>query len=152
MSSLAGAGPGGAGTSAQDAASGFFATGAVPHLRIQIARTNVAKLRRDARAYVRATVTEGDRVYEGVGIHLKGAAGSFRPIDDPKPALTLNMDKFIKKQRFHDLDKFHLNNSVQDESLLSEWIGSEVFRAAGYADDRARERGTSTVESAYESV
>jgi L-rhamnose isomerase/sugar isomerase len=28
----------------------------------------------------------------------------------------------------------------------------EAFRAAGYADDRARERGTSTVESAYESV
>jgi hypothetical protein len=32
--------------------------------------------------------------------------------------------------------KFHLNNSVQDESLLCEWLGSDVFRAAGYAATR----------------
>jgi spore coat protein H len=136
VSSLAGAGPGGAGTSAQDAASGFFATGAVPHLRIQIARTNVAKLRRDARAYVRATVTEGDRVYEGVGIHLKGAAGSFRPIDDPKPALTLNFDKFADHQKFHGLDKLSLNNSVQDASYLTEGVCAELFLAAGVPTPR----------------
>src|SRR5262245_60489852 len=33
-----------------DEAARFFATGAIPHLRIQIASTNMAKLQRDARS------------------------------------------------------------------------------------------------------
>src|SRR5262245_23476083 len=56
----------------------FFTSGAIPYLRLYIAPTNLARLRRNPRDYVRATVKEGDKVYEEVGVHLKGAAGSFR--------------------------------------------------------------------------
>lgn len=114
----------------------FFNRGAIPHLHIQLAETNLTKLRRNARDYVRATVREGDRVYEEVGLHLKGAAGSFRPIDGDKPAFTLNFDKFVDDQHFHGLDKFSLNNSVQDPSYMTEAICSELFLAAGVPTPR----------------
>lgn len=114
----------------------FFGEGSIPQIRIEIAQTNLAKLRRNARDYVRATIREGDKTYEEVGIHLKGAAGSFRPIDDSKPAFTLNFDRFVDDQHFHGLDKFSLNNSVQDASYMTEAICSELFLAAGVPTPR----------------
>src|SRR6185503_14721816 len=79
---------------------------------------------------VHCTVREGEKVYEDVAVHLKGAAGSFRNLDD-RPALTLNFDKFVDGQEFHGLQKIHLNNSVQDPSYLTELICGELFEAAG---------------------
>lgn len=103
----------------------------VPRLKIQIAEPELNTLRQQNRSYVRCTIVENDQTtYEAVGVKLKGAAGSFRGLDD-KPALTLNFDKFKKGQEFHDLDKIHLNNSVQDGSYLNELICSELFLAAG---------------------
>jgi spore coat protein CotH len=113
-----------------DKSDDFFESGVIPNLRIEIAPTNMASLRRDDRTYVRATVREGDRTYQEVGIHLKGAAGSKQPIDQ-KPALTLNFDKFRDGQKFHDIDKLHLNNSVQDRSFMTEALCSEMFLEAG---------------------
>ncbi len=108
----------------------FFESGEIPRLRIEIAKTNLNQLRQNPRGYVRATVREGERVYEDVGIHVKGAAGSSRGVDD-NPALTLNFDKFKDDQKFHGMDKLHLNNSVQDSSLLTEALCSELFLAGG---------------------
>lgn len=82
------------------------------------------------RPQVRATVTEGDRIYTNVALHLKGSAGSFRPFDD-KPAMTLNFNKHVSGQRFHGLNKLSLNNSVQDPTYLCETIARELFEAAG---------------------
>lgn len=113
-----------------DETDAFFAAERIPHLQIQLSQSALNSLRRDPRSYVRGTVREGDIAYEDVGIHLKGAAGSFRPIDD-QPALTLNFDKFKENQRFHGLDKLHLNNSLQDPSFLTELVCSELFLAAG---------------------
>jgi hypothetical protein len=109
----------------------FFESGFIPQIHIHIAETNLARLRRNDRNYVRATVKEGETVYEEVGIHLKGAAGSHKAVDDEKPAFTLNFDKFVDHQNFHGLDKLSLNNSVQDGSYMTEAICSELFLAAG---------------------
>ena len=46
------------------------------------------------------------------------------------------MDKFKDDQRFHGMDKFHLANSVQDPSYLSELICGELIRAAGVPASR----------------
>lgn len=113
----------------------YFARGEISELRIEIADPDLQKLRQDNRKYVKAALTEnGKHVFSDVGIKLKGAAGSFRGIDD-RPALTINIDKFASKDQprklFHALDKFHLNNSVQDNSYLNERICSELFLAAG---------------------
>src|SRR5207245_4926516 len=59
----------------------------------------------------------------------KGSAGSRRDLND-RPALTLNFDHFQEGQRFHGLDKVHLNNSVQDPSYLTELLCGDLFRAA----------------------
>lgn len=108
----------------------FFKNGVVPHLKIQISDAELKKLREKERDYVRCTVTEdGGKEYQNVGIHLKGAAGSFRNVDD-RPALTLNFDKYVDDQEFHGLDKLHLNNSVQDPTYLDEILCSELFTAA----------------------
>lgn len=113
----------------------FFGRGEIPELRIEITEPELQKLRQDNRKYVKAKLTENDReVYSDIGIKLKGAAGSFRGVDD-RPALTINIDKFLAKdaprKSFHGVDKFHLNNSVQDGTYLNELVCSELFRAAG---------------------
>jgi spore coat protein H len=114
----------------------FFADSNVTHFKIEVTASNLAMIRADPRRDVRATVRVGDEVFTDVALHLKGAAGSFRSFDD-RPALTLNFDKFKPKQHFHGLEKFHLNNSIQDPSYLSEAVCAELFLAAGVPTPRA---------------
>lgn len=114
-----------------DASDAFFQSDAVSKLKIEIAPAELQLLRENQRAYVRCNVVEnGKLTYRSVGIKLKGAAGSFRDFDD-RPALTLNLDRFNKDQSFHDLEKIHLNNSVQDESYLNELLCSQLCQAIG---------------------
>ncbi|HWN97001.1 MAG TPA: CotH kinase family protein [Methylomirabilota bacterium] len=106
--------------------------------RIEISPSELATLRRNDRQPVRATVHEGTNVWRDVGLHVKGAAGSRRGIDDINdgPALTLSFGKFTPDQRFYGLRKIHLNNSVQDGSFMTENICSELFRKAGVPTPR----------------
>ena len=109
----------------------FFAKGAIPRLEIEVDDEAMASLRADARRYVTATLKEnGKTVYKEVAVKLKGAAGSFREVDD-KPAFTIDVNRNEEQQEFHGLAKFHLNNSVQDGTGLHEWIASELMAAAG---------------------
>jgi spore coat protein H len=115
----------------------IFATNApVLRLQIEISRENIRSLQVDARKPVPAILREGNTVYSDVFVHVKGAAGSMRPIDD-KPALTVNFAKKITDQRFHGLRKIHLNNSVQDPSFSTENIVGQMFRDAGIPTPRA---------------
>src|SRR5262245_1715633 len=134
-----------AGKSPKNTNADLFGLPQVPTIRIDIPKEGMDVLRRynwrwgggvEGRPSVRATVTESGRVYTNVALHLKGAAGSFRPID-ANPALTLNFDKFVKNQSFHGVEKFSLNNSVQDPSYLSEQLCRELFEAAGVPVPRA---------------
>src|SRR2546422_3934639 len=72
-----------------------FGRGEVLRLRLEIPSSGIDALRSNARGFVRATLKEGDRVYAGIGIRLKGSAGSFRPIDDQKPGFTVKLNEFI---------------------------------------------------------
>lgn len=117
--------------SRRDQSHEFFEQGRIPQLKIILAQEDMQRLRQDPRRYVVGTLVEdGKTTYKKVSVKIKGAAGSFRHLDD-RPALTLNMNKEKKNQRFHDLDKFHLNNSVQDESYLSELLCSQLCLEAG---------------------
>src|SRR5438445_4197659 len=78
----------------------FDANAPVLRFNIEMAPSDLEVLRKDARKYVLATVREGDLIFTNVAVHLKGAAGSFRQIDD-KPALTLSFEKFVPGRRFH---------------------------------------------------
>jgi hypothetical protein len=105
----------------------LFADRALRLVRLEISESGLGALRRQPRTNVPATVRIGPEVFADARVHLKGSAGSFRPVDD-KPSLTL---KFQRERRWHGLRKVHLNNSVEDASYLREFLGSELFRAAG---------------------
>ena len=123
---------------AKKASDDFFRLGMIPNLKIQISDAEMEKLSAgprtfvigDPRPFVEGTIVENDQqTYKRVAIKLKGSAGSFRPVDD-RPALTINISKNEKDQSFHGFSKFHLNNSVQDDTYLHEWLCEELFRAA----------------------
>ncbi|MBM4016340.1 MAG: hypothetical protein FJ293_15430, partial [Planctomycetes bacterium] len=114
-----------------DESDDFFGKGEIPRLKIVVDEGELGRLRDDPRSYVHARLEEdGKTVNPDVALKLKGAAGSFRELDE-KPAFTINVDKFDKKQEFHGLDKFHLNNSVQDDTYLHEFVCSTLMAAAG---------------------
>lgn len=107
-----------------------FTANVVWRLRLEIGPAELLTLRQNRREYVRARVSEGSKENAQVGLHLKGARGSLRPLDD-KPSFTLRFDRFQSDQRFHGLRKIHLNNSVEDPSYLAEKLGAEMFHRAG---------------------
>ncbi len=119
----------------------FFKKQPVLFLNLEIAPKDMESLRNEGtkRKYVKATLKEGDKapfkIYKDIGVHIKGAAGSSRGIDD-KAGLTLNMNKFDGDVLFYGMDKFHLANSVQDPSYISELLCGELFRAAGVPASR----------------
>jgi spore coat protein H len=108
----------------------FKPVGAIPKVKITMDQENRKLLEKDPRKYVRVNIRIGDQSFTDVGLHLKGAAGSWRGWDD-KPGLTLNMDKFTKNQVFRGLEKFNLNNGVQDGSFLQELLANELALAMG---------------------
>ncbi|MEO8426899.1 MAG: CotH kinase family protein [Verrucomicrobiota bacterium] len=120
----------------------IFSNPTVFRIQIEIPRAGLNTLRHtrwengEERPVVKATIREGGVVYTNVAIHLKGAAGSFRNVDE-KPAMTLNFDRFVPDQSFHGLHKISLNNSVQDSTYLCEKIAREIFIAAGVPVPRA---------------
>ncbi len=117
----------------------FFA-GPVVHLEFVFAPKDWEELKKDNRRYAECTMVEtapdGKKTeYKHVGVKLKGAAGSFQG-PDSKPGLTVSLDKFKGSERFHGMEKFHLNNGAQDGSLLNEFVGGEMSRAAGVPASR----------------
>jgi hypothetical protein len=75
-------------------------------------------------------------LWTNVSLHLKGSAGSFRPVDDT-PSMTLNFSKHEVHQRFHGLSKISLNNSVQDPTRISEKLNRELYTRGGIPVPRA---------------
>ncbi len=111
----------------------FFA-GPVMHLEFKFQPKEWENLKKDHRRYAECTMIEtapdGKKTeYKDVAVKLKGAAGSFQG-PDQKPGLTVSLHKFKGAERYHGLEKFHLNNGAQDGSLLNEFIGGEMSRAA----------------------
>jgi spore coat protein H len=97
--------------------------------KVELASEALESLRREPRKSVAATVTIDGQTLTNVAVHLKGAAGSFRNVDD-RPALTLSFSKFESGRRWMGLRKIHLNNSLQDSTYLNEYLASDRFRAA----------------------
>ncbi len=132
LGAAAGGGPAPAdGGDDRRAAEAFFGALPVADLRLTLAPEAAERLRREPRAYVPAGLAEGPAgTVRAVALKLKGAAGSFRPLDD-RPAMTVDVNASAPGQRFHGLVKLHLNNSVQDESLLCEALAADLFARAG---------------------
>ena len=127
--------------------SDLFAGRTVAHIQIQISADGMRDLSRydgdnHHRPFALARVNEEGNLYTNVEVHVKGGAGSYRPINN-NPALTLNFAKYAPGQSFHGLKKFSLNNSVQDPTFLNEKICRELFNSVGSPAPRA---GFATVQ------
>jgi hypothetical protein len=125
----------------------LFAGRTVLRFQIDIPSSGMRDLSRrwdggQQRPFALATIKEGGQVYTNVAVHLKGGAGSYRPLAD-NPGLTLNFEQHAAGQSFHGLKKFSLNNSVQDPTFLNEKICRELFNSAGVPAPRA---GFTTVQ------
>jgi spore coat protein H len=103
--------------------------------QVLLVETNFQALRRHSREYTPATVVVNGKEYPRVGVKLKGAAGSFRQVDE-HPAMTLHFSKWAEGRRVFGLRRLHLNNSVQDDSRMNEYIASDLFRSAGVPTPR----------------
>lgn len=88
------------------------------------------------RADAVCSVRAGTNIWTNVSVHLKGAAGSFRHVDDT-PALTLNFGKLQDGQTCFGHRKIHLNNSVQDPARIDEIVASEMYLRSGVPTPRA---------------
>ena len=103
----------------QQAGDRLFQNERVKHLSLRFSENDVSLLEQEHRPYVRADFSDGAISIYSVGIKLKGAAGSYQLLSG-KPGFTVKFDKFRKKQTLDQLDKIHLNNSVQDGTYLCE--------------------------------
>lgn len=114
----------------EEAAAAWFAA-PVGELAIELEPVDVEALRASPRTYVPCRLREGAGiVHERVAVKLKGAAGSFRPLEE-QPSFTLSFDRFRDGPRFHGLEKLHLNASVQDDTRLHEALCADLCEAAG---------------------
>jgi hypothetical protein len=107
-----------------------YFTAPLKRITIDLKPEAVEQLRAEPRLYVEGKLAEADTEHKHVAIKLKGAEGSFKPIDE-KPAMTLDFDKYKGAERFHGQKKMHLNNANEDASFLREWVAGEIARAAG---------------------
>ena len=122
-------------TNSPPAGAAIFDRPTLVRCRVQLAENSLNSLRSSPREYASGTITLDGQTFTNVGIHLKGAAGSFRQVDD-RPALTVSFNKFESGGRWKGLRKIHLNNSVQDPSYMNEYLASELFRSASVPTPR----------------
>ena len=108
---------------------GAFFPGPVRSLELVLKPDAVDELKSEARRYSEVQLVEDGVTHKHVALKLKGAA-SFRGLHE-KPAMTLDFDTFKGAARFHGQKKFHLNNGIEDPSLLHEWLSGEIARECG---------------------
>lgn len=111
-----------------DASAALFA-GPGLIFELQVSEEGIASLRRKPRENVAATLTVGSQKW-AVALHIKGSAGSVKPVDD-RPALSIDCDKLVEGQRVFGLKRFYLNNSAQDLSRMHECLAYELHGRLG---------------------
>lgn len=77
-----------------DAAASNLFNGPILRFTIELPASSLDSLRGEPRKPVPASVTIGTQRFDKITLHVKGAAGSTRSIDE-NPALTLNFDKLV---------------------------------------------------------
>ena len=88
-----------------------------------------AALDDDPFTYVRADVRVGGLEFPEAGVRLKGTF-SFHTLGG-KAAFKIRLDRFRAGQTLGSLRRLTLNNMWQSRGMLSEWLGYQVFAAAG---------------------
>jgi len=119
----------------------FFSLAAVHRIEIRVDPGGVNSLLERPREYVPGQVVIDGAHYPEVGVRLKGGAGSFVALDGDYPeisgdgngrpgksALIIDFNRSVKGENHLGLKKLTLNNLVQDNSCLHEYLGYLLFR------------------------
>lgn len=115
----------------------LFAEDQVPRIVLTLPPASLSQLQAQPREFAVCEIGEaGKPPLRDCHVKLKGSAGSFRPITDPRPGFSLRTDKVSKKQEFLGLSKFQLNNCAQDGTMLLETMAGEIARRAGVPASR----------------
>ncbi|MET0340802.1 MAG: CotH kinase family protein [Polyangiales bacterium] len=130
-----------------DPSAALFDDRSVPRVDFTVAASDLAALRRDPDAYVRATMRWGTETLRDVGLRIKGE-GSLRSIDK-KAAFKVKTDAFVAGQSLRGLKRLTLNNMVEDPSFLAERLAYHVFRAAGLPAPRCNSAEVTVNGAAY---
>ena len=77
--------------------------------------------------YVKANVTIDGVAYSNVGVRKKGFIGS---LDTQRPSLKIKLDKYVPGRDLQGLSTLTFNNNKQDRSLMSQFIGYNLFNRA----------------------
>ena len=85
-------------------------------------------------SYVAADVTINGVRFQNVGLRKKGFLGS---LDGRRPSLKIKLDKYERGRNIDGRVILTLNNNKQDTTLMSQFIGYELFRASGVPAPRA---------------
>ena len=85
-------------------------------------------------SYVTADVTINGVRFQNVGLRKKGFLGS---LDERRPSLKIKLDKYEKGRDIDGRVILTLNNNKQDTTLMSQFIGYELFRNSGVPAPRA---------------
>lgn len=116
-------------TPGKSAADGWWDTGRVLEVDVRLSSDALERLRRHPRDDVPAVLRIHGGRPRSAWVHLKGS-GSFRSVDD-RPSMTVTWCGAGRGGGEGGVPKFHLNNSVEDPSLLSEALGTVLFAAEG---------------------
>lgn len=84
--------------------------------------------------YVPADVSFNGVRFQNVGLRKKGFLGS---LDERRPSLKVKIDKYEKGRSIDGRRNLTLNNNKQDTTLMSQFIGYELFRNSGVPAPRA---------------
>jgi spore coat protein H len=97
---------------------------------ITIAPGDLSTFDGDQTMHVACDVTIDGTVLANSGCRKKGGIGSVDALTG-KPAFSIQLDEYVNGQKYLGLDKYVLNNAVQDPSILHEHVAYEVFRRFG---------------------
>lgn len=113
----------------QKKAQDFFDSTNLLTFQVELGLPEFDALAQRPRTYVAGRVRVGERVWENVGVRLKGS-GTFEPIFR-HPSLTLKFNWREPHQRFSGLPKLFLENSGQDATRMCKLIANGAFRDGG---------------------
>jgi hypothetical protein len=108
----------------------FDAATPLHRIEIHLDENPLESLRKAPRTDVVARAQVNGYPVVELSLHLKGATGSFRPIDD-RPSFTLSTSKRSGSERILGTTKLHLNNGVEDSSRWREILGREMLSTLG---------------------
>lgn len=83
--------------------------------------------------YFPASITIDGTTTAQIGVRKKGNLGS---VSSARPGLRLKTNEYVAGQRIAGLEALTLNNNHQDDTLVSQCLGYELFRAAGLPASR----------------